>query len=399
MRSIFKAFARAFGSFFLAVEYGAEKRVSSGGGIAATVGAALFGVAATVSIADTIVIGQVLPLTGPLANVGKDIERSTRAHFDLINQRGGVNGRKLELFTEDDGNDAKVHAVAVTSLLKRGVVAFVNCFGTVGCMAEANALKATQVPLIGPIAGAPALRAADVTRVFALRPAAQREIAHLVEYANRIGLKRVAVYVQDDGFGRGYFAPAQAAFKAANVVAVVEVVFAPATPDYASDAARIVTADAEAVLMLANVTHSVGLIRAIRAKSANPYILNLAGQANAGFVKALQGESALAAFAAFTPNPWSERAAISKEYRDAIKAFSNEENYSFLSLEAYINAKMLTTALKSTRASSSEQISGALSAMRDVDLGGFSAGYGAGRRDASSFVDLAVMTKTGRFAQ
>jgi branched-chain amino acid transport system substrate-binding protein len=243
------------------------------------------------------------------------------------------------------------------------------------------------------------LRAPEVNRVFALRPGAQREVAHLVEYALRIGLKRVALYIQDDGFGRGYLGPAQAAFKAAGIVPAIEIVFAPATPDYAADAARIIATDVEAVLMLANVTHSTGFIRAMRSKSANPYILNLAGQANAGFVKALQGESALAAFAAFTPNPWSERVVVSREYRDAIKAFSKEENYSFLSLEAYLNAKMLTTALKNTRSATPEQISGALTAMRDVDLGGFSVGYGAGRRDASNFIDLAVMTKSGRFTQ
>jgi branched-chain amino acid transport system substrate-binding protein len=362
--------------------------------------AAVLAAATTAISAQTIAIGQVLPLSGPLANVGKDIERATRAHFDVINQRGGINGRKLELFAVDDANDANKHSAAVANLLQeRGVVAFVNCFGTVGCMAEAAALKGTGVSMVGPIAGAPTLRAPDIGRVFAVRPSAQREVAHLLEYASRIGLKRVAVYTQDDGFGRGYFAPAQAAFKAANVAPVLEVIFAPASPDYNADATRIVESKAEAVLMLANVTHSTSLIRAIRAQSANPYILNLAGQANGGFVKALQGESALAAFVAFTPNPWNERTAIAKEYREAIKVATKEENYSFLSLEAYINAKMLTTAIRSARAASAEQIGTAVAAMRDVDLGGFSVGYGGGRRDASNFIDLAVMTKSGRFAQ
>ncbi len=399
MRSFFNVFARASVCRFNAFFYVSKEKFFCSrvvGGLFAT----LLGMATAGAYAQNIAIGQVLPLSGPLANVGKDIERATRAHFDVINQRGGINGRKLELFAVDDGNDAKKHATAVANLLQeRGVVAFVNCFGTVGCMAGASALKTTAVPLVGPIAGAPTLRAPDVNRVFALRPAAQKEVSHLVEYANRIGLKRIAVYVQDDGFGRGYLAPAQAAFKAASVVPAIEIVFAPGTPDYNADATRIVAAQAEAVLMLANVTHSVGLIRAIRAQSGNPYILNLAGQANGGFVKALQGESTLAAFAAFTPNPWSERVAIAKDYREAIKAATKEENYSFLSFEAYINAKMLTTALKSARTASSEQISTALSAMRDVDLGGFSVGYGGGRRDASSFVDLAVMTKSGRFTQ
>jgi branched-chain amino acid transport system substrate-binding protein len=348
-----------------------------------------------------IFIGQVLPLTGPLAQVGKDIQAATKAHFDWLNQRGGIAGRRLELITVDDANDAKNHTAAATTLVKeKNVVALLNCFGTVGCLAGAGVAKSGNTPLVGPIAGAPSLRGPDMERVFTVRPGAELEVGHLVDYINRIGLTRVALFVQDDGFGRGYLPPALAALKARNLNPVSQIIFAPATPDYANLAMQLTNAKVDAVVMLANVSHSANLIKAVRASSGNPYFLNLAGQANGGFVKALQGQSALAAFAAFTPNPWSEKVAVSKEYREAWKTATTEENYSFLTLEAYLNAKLLTTALARTgRSVSRDNLAQALAAMRNTDLGGFSVGYPAGRSDASNFVDLAVMNKSGRFVQ
>jgi branched-chain amino acid transport system substrate-binding protein len=142
MRSMFSAFARASECGSNAIIYGTNNNFF-GSKLIGILLVTLLAAATAAASAQNIAIGQVLPLSGPLANVGKDIERATRAHFDVINQRGGINGRKLELFSVDDGNDANKHTAAVATLLQeRGVVAFVNCFGTVGCMAEANALKA-----------------------------------------------------------------------------------------------------------------------------------------------------------------------------------------------------------------------------------------------------------------
>lgn len=351
-----------------------------------------------------IVIGQVLPMSGPLASVGRDIEQATRAHFDYVNARGGIGGHRIELITLDDGNDPKAHALAASRLIKeKNVVALLNCFGSIGCVAGAAAAKAEQTPLVGPLAGAAYLRSTDAGRVFPVRPEARLEVGYLVDFAHRSGLKRVALYVQDDGFGRGYLTAARDALKARNLANTVEVIFVPsnAAPDYDAQAKAVMADGVDAVVMLANVTHSTELIKAVKAQSGNPYFLNLAGQANGTFVKALQGQHALAAFAAFTPSPWSERLPAAIEYRDAWQKTARDQNYSFLSFEAYLNAKMLTVALERFGKGSvtRTRLADSVASLRDTDLGGMAVSYAGGRRDASSFMDLAVMTKAGRFVQ
>lgn len=357
---------------------------------------------AAADIAAPILIGQVLPMTGPLASVGRDIEQATRAHFDYVNARGGIGGRRLELITVDDGNDPKAHAMAASKLIKeRNVVALLNCFGSTGCVAGAAAAKAEQTALVGPLAGAASLRSGDAGRVFPVRPEARLEVGYLVDFAHRSGLKRLALYVQDDGFGRGYLGAAREALKSRGIGNVVEVIFVPNATDYDAQAKTLMADGVDAVVMLANVTHSTELIKAVKAISGNPYFLNLAGQANGAFVKALQGQHAMAAFAAFTPSPWSERLPAAIEYRDAWQKTARDQNYSFLSFEAYLNAKMLTVALERAGKGSvtRSKLADSVAALRDTDLGGMAVSYAGGRREASSFVDLAVMTKTGRFVQ
>ena len=54
-------------------------------------------------VTDTeIKIGQTMPYSGPLSAFGT-IGRAEAAYFDMINRKGGVNGRKIRLISRDDG--------------------------------------------------------------------------------------------------------------------------------------------------------------------------------------------------------------------------------------------------------------------------------------------------------
>src|SRR3954463_13458520 len=57
--------------------------------------------------ASTIIIGQSAPLSGSNQELGQDIRNGALAYFKKINEAGGIQGRKIELVTLDDGNDVK----------------------------------------------------------------------------------------------------------------------------------------------------------------------------------------------------------------------------------------------------------------------------------------------------
>jgi branched-chain amino acid transport system substrate-binding protein len=118
---------------------------------------------------NTIKVGMVLPLTGPLAGTGNDIAAGTRAAIEAVNQAGGIKGQKIELLIEDDHFDPKASEALSRELVKsKGAHALLSCFGTVSCLAVAKVAQDTSTPLLGAMAGAETLRDAKYTKVYNL---------------------------------------------------------------------------------------------------------------------------------------------------------------------------------------------------------------------------------------
>ena len=98
-------------------------------------------------ISDTeIKFGQTLPLSGPVSAYGQ-IGRAEAAYFRMINDQGGVNGRKLEFVQLDDGYSPPRTVEQTRKLVEEEQVAFVfSTIGTPGNMAIRKYLNDRKVP-------------------------------------------------------------------------------------------------------------------------------------------------------------------------------------------------------------------------------------------------------------
>ena len=79
-----------------------------------------FAFAAPVSAQEVITIGQVSPLTGPNAHVGKDNENGARMAIEELNAKGTkIGGKpvKFVLASEDDASDPKQGTAAAQKLV------------------------------------------------------------------------------------------------------------------------------------------------------------------------------------------------------------------------------------------------------------------------------------------
>ena len=70
-------------------------------------GALLCLLCVTAQAQNVILIGQSAPLSGANKDLGVDIRDGALAYFRKVNEAGGVNGRKIELESIDDGNVVK----------------------------------------------------------------------------------------------------------------------------------------------------------------------------------------------------------------------------------------------------------------------------------------------------
>src|SRR2546425_10232150 len=85
---------------------------------------------------EPIPIGTLSPLTGAGGSYGPDMQRSVVAVVERINNAGGISGRPIQLFHEDDQTNAEAGGRAPRKLIdvNKGV-AIVSTWGSAGALA------------------------------------------------------------------------------------------------------------------------------------------------------------------------------------------------------------------------------------------------------------------------
>jgi ABC-type branched-subunit amino acid transport system substrate-binding protein len=109
-------------------------------------------------VSDTeIKLGQTMPYSGPASPIGV-IGKMESAYFKMINAQGGVNGRKINLISLDDGFSPSKTVEQTRSLVEgEEVLAIVSTLGSATNIAIAKYLNQKKVPQILLPAGSPKL--------------------------------------------------------------------------------------------------------------------------------------------------------------------------------------------------------------------------------------------------
>ena len=334
-------------------------------------------------------LGQIVPLSGGLANVGKEINEVTKATLAQHNSQSKI---QIELLTEDDGNQPDRSTAAVTALSNR-VIGFVSCFGTVSCLAQMQATQDLGIPLIGPVAGAPQLRDKQAKHVFTIRASAADELSRLIKFSQAVGFKQLTVAVQEDGFGQAYQKALIQALEGSGIQIKEIAQFNPQKPNYDAIAKSLQKTPSNALLLLANATHSIGILKSLNSQGAFPFVLNLPGQANAMFANGMKSYKGGVSFATVTHSPWDKKLQLQRDYHETMAA-ANITNYSYLGFEAYMNARIAIEAIVQSRQLTPSSLRGTL------DSGRFSIGGWEWRKAdpyAARFTDLAILRADGTY--
>jgi branched-chain amino acid transport system substrate-binding protein len=102
----------------------------------------------------TIKLGQTMPFSGP-ASAYSAIGKAESAYFEMINSRGGINGRRIELISRDDAYSPPKTVEQVRRLVESDeVFAMFSILGTGPNIAVQKYLNAKKVPQLFPSSGA-----------------------------------------------------------------------------------------------------------------------------------------------------------------------------------------------------------------------------------------------------
>jgi branched-chain amino acid transport system substrate-binding protein len=342
-------------------------------------------------------LGQSVALTGPLAELGRAMHTGARVCFDAVNARGGVNGRRIELIERDDGYDVKRSVENLHAFLQEP-----NLFGLFGVMgtpmieALLPMIRNTDVPCFAPLTGASSARPADMRNVLNVRASYPEEAERLVEHLATIGVHRVAVVYQNNSFGKEVLAAAEAAMRRRSVTKVAAASVQNDASDAAAAATAIAAANPEAVLVGLAGKPTISFVKSIRAtrKGLPLYALSVA----ANTLTALGDDAVGIAVSQVVPLPTNSVTPIVRDFLQAWRAAAVSFDPSHLALEGYINARVFAEALRRTGRNPTRKafIDTAWSIKR-YDLGGYELNFEQPGRNASRFVELTMIGRSGRF--
>ncbi len=344
-----------------------------------------------------IVLGQSAAFSGPAAQLGIQMNMGARIFFNALNAAGGVNGAPVELRTLDDGYEPDRCKANTETFIADEVFGLFGYVGTPTCLAALPLVVDAKIPFFGPFTGAQALREPFHKSVFHLRASYYDETALIVRQLTTLGLKKIAVFYQNDAYGKAGLEGVTRALKAQNLAPVALGTVERNTVDVAAAVKTIAAAMPDAVVQISAYKSCAAFIRAARKAGDGGTFFNVSFVGTQALADELGKEGLGIMVSQVMPFPFSTTTPISREYLDAVRKAGGDAQPNYSSIEGYLAAKVLTEGLKRAgRNPTRDSLISGLESIQNANFGGFNVNFGPREHVASRFVDLSMLTEDGK---
>ncbi|MBA3507177.1 MAG: ABC transporter substrate-binding protein, partial [Betaproteobacteria bacterium] len=310
--------------------------------------AALFAMACPVHIhaetgitANSITVGQSAAFSGPAMALGVDMRKGINAYFDQVNKTGGVNGRRLVLKSLDDGYEATRAAANTKQLIdEEKVFALLGYVGTPTSEASNPIFTEARVPFVGAFTGAELLRSPFNRYIFNVRASYYGETEAIVNLLARLGFTRIAVFYQNDSYGKAGLTGVEKAMEKRNMKIAALGTVERNTVDVANAVRDISKVDPQAVVMISAYKSCGAFIKEMKKANSNPQFMNVSFVGSKALAAELGDAGRGVGISQVVPFPWSLATPVVKDYQKHLTALVGNDDYNFSSLEGYIAAKV-----------------------------------------------------------
>ncbi|MFN3349156.1 ABC transporter substrate-binding protein [Pseudorhodoplanes sp.] len=350
--------------------------------------------------ADAIVFGQAAVLQGPASALGLGMKEGLEAAFQEANRKGGVHGRQLKLISVDDGYEPAKSMAATRKLIEDDkVFALIGPVGTPTAVAAQPIAAAANVPFIGAFTGASFLRNPNLENVINVRASYDAETEAWVKHLTEdLKLERIAIFYQDDAFGRAGLSGFEKAMKKRGLPILAEGSYERNTTAVKTALLALRKAQPEAVVMVGAYQPCAEFIKLARSIEFSPVFVNISFVGASALAKALGKEGAGVIVSQVVPFPWDASTKVIADYHAAIKARDPKAEPEFVSLEGYLVGRLAIAALE--RAGSEPTRAGLLKAIKEggaFDIGGLQMSFGPNDNEGLDKVFMTVIAPDGSF--
>ncbi|WP_374666699.1 ABC transporter substrate-binding protein [Ramlibacter sp.] len=342
-------------------------------------------------------LGASQVLSGPLGPQTREYGVGAQLYFDSVNAAGGVHGRKISYTTLDDGFDVKRAVENTRKLIQEQEVFMIfNNTGTAQTGAILPLAQETRTVIFGPVTGASSFRENVNPFLFHVRAGYANEARAIVGQLKRTGITRVAVFYQDDPFGKALLTELKAASAAEALPFLAEVKVDPKQPDFKAAAQQTVAVQPQAVILGTAGTTFPNFVRAVLQTGGKPSFYGFSVASLDVINKELKEQARGIVLAQIMPSLRNSSVPVVAEYLKLLREKAPEAVPSASQFEGFVHARLLVEGLRRAGKNlSTDSFIKAMESAGEISFGKFVAKYSPQSHNGSSYVELAIVDNSG----
>lgn len=351
-----------------------------------------------------IVIGQVAPLSGLEGAQARAYSAGIQLALDKANKAGGVNGHTFTLVRKDDGGRPEDTIAGTRALLAESrPLALAGYFGdrSMAEVVRSGLLQKENIPLVGYRVNE--IRA-EASLVYSVRANLRDELNKITEHLVTVGITRFGLFYPDGAGAASLLAAMEEAMKERGGRLIAKATYVQGTnkvPNSVVDG--FVAAAPQAIIIVSSGAAAAAFIEKYRLDGGTAQLFAHSG-ADIEQISQRLGDEQMkgVAITQVTPSPYKISGRLSKEFSDMVRNANPklEVPASYAMMEGYIAGSVIVEAARRMGPRiSREGFVGALDGLDNLDLGGYKVGFRPGMRSGSKFVELTIITDSGRIRQ
>ncbi|HKV79471.1 MAG TPA: ABC transporter substrate-binding protein [Candidatus Sulfotelmatobacter sp.] len=312
-----------------------------------TLGLASSAVAQVPGVTDSsLLIGSCSALDGPAHFLGRQTVLGASAYLHMINDEGGVFGRKIQLQAFDDGYDPDRASDCFKRMTKEGVFALGFLVGTPTAKVYVPLAQEEKIPVVGLFTGAQLLYEPLKHEIINVRASYYDETREQVDKLWEVNIRKIGVIYQDDPFGKAVLDGVKLALQKHNAAPAGLGTFTRNSVEIAAGLKEVMAAHPQAVIIAGPYAPAATVVKQAHSDGWRPQFLTVSFVGTEEFIKEA-GEDAEGTIITQVMPPYDRTDYPSVAlYRKCLTKYSPQEAPTFVSLEGFVDAMVLVEGLK-----------------------------------------------------
>jgi ABC-type branched-subunit amino acid transport system substrate-binding protein len=318
-----------------------------------------------------ILIGSCSALEGPSHFLGTETVTGAKAYFAMINEAGGVDGRKLKLVAYDDSYDPAKTEVCFNRLMEQKVFALGFFVGTPTAVKYIPMAESSKIPVVGLFTGAQTLYVPLRHWVVNVRASYFDETREQIDGMwGTLGYRKIGVIYPEDAFGAAVLEGVKAALKTHGAEPIAVASYQRQTAQVGGAINTVRSANPEAVVVVGPSNTVAPILKQSHAKGWKPLFLTVSFVGTDELILEAGPDAEGTVITQVVPPYYLTEYKTVALYRRALTKFFPSAQPNFVSLEGFVDGMVLVEGLKRAgKDATREGLIRAIESIHDHDLG------------------------------